>query len=321
MSDEQLERLERSLRDAGPRTALPEEDLASIRETAREEWQRRYVRRPSRKTARRWIPLAAAAVITLAVGIVWRARTKEPARVAAPIVATVERAAEAAPWKVGSALPAEAEIETDRSGRLALRMAGGASARLDAGTQVRLASSTLIELTRGAVYVDTRGGDPVSVRASAGLCQPSGTQFEVRVQDDATLLKVREGTVRFERGPETVHAAAGEHLAVREDGGLVRRSIPPFGPEWEWVLAAAPMPDIEGMKVRRFLDWIGRETGWRVEFADRDVSTLADSVDLHGSISHLTPAEAVGVVLSSAGLEYRVSDGTLVVAVSRKGRP
>lgn len=311
-------RVGQRLKDAGPRPTLPGEDLAAIRETARAEWQRRYGSRPSRIQTQWWIPLTAAAAIAVTVGIVWRTRAREQAPAAAPIVATVERAAEAAPWRVGSALPPESEIETDRTGRLALRMAGGASARLDAGTRVRLASAALIELTRGAVYVDTRGGDPVSVRASAGLFQPSGTQFEVRVQADATLLKVREGTVRLERGSGTVQAAAGEHLAVRDDGGLVRRSIPPFGPEWEWVLAAAPMPDIEGMKVRRFLDWIARETGWRVEFADRDVSALADSVDLHGSISHLTPAEAVGVVLSSAGLEYRVSDGMLVVSVSKK---
>jgi hypothetical protein len=78
------------------------------------------------------------------------------------------------------------------------------------------------------------------------------------------------------------------------------------------------MPEIEGMKVRRFLDWIAREAGWRVEFANRDASALADSVDLHGSIAHLTPLDATGVVLSSAGLEYRVSDGTLVVSVSEK---
>jgi hypothetical protein len=197
-------------------------------------------------------------------------------------------------------------------------MAGGGSARLDAGTRVRLASATLIELTRGAVYVDTRGGEDVAVRVPAGLVRPAGTQFEVRVAGDATRLKVREGNVRFERGPEMVHAAAGEELVVGGDGSLVRQPISPFGPDWEWVLATAPMPEIEGMKVRRFLDWIAREAGWRVEFANRDASELADSVDLHGSIAHLTPLDATGVVLSSAGLQHRVSNGTIVVSVSRE---
>jgi ferric-dicitrate binding protein FerR (iron transport regulator) len=318
--DARLDQLERSLRDAGPRATLPGEDLAVIRDTARAEWRRRYgSRRPSRiRMLRWWIPLAAAAAIATAVGIVWRARSREPATVAGPIVASVERAADAAPWKVGSALPAKSEIGTDRTGRLALRMAGGGSARLDAGTRVRLASATLIELTRGAVYVDTRGGEDVAVRVPAGLVRPAGTQFEVRVAGDATRLKVREGNVRFERGPEMVHAAAGEELVVGGDGSLVRQPISPFGPDWEWVLATAPMPEIEGMKVRRFLDWIAREAGWRVEFANRDASELADSVDLHGSIAHLTPLDATGVVLSSAGLQHRVSNGTIVVSVSRE---
>jgi hypothetical protein len=319
MSDDaRLEQMERSLRDAGPRAVLPEEDLASIREAARAEWRRRYGRRASRMRAWWWIPLAAAAAIAVAVGIVWRIRSREQSPVTAPVVASVERATDAALWKAGRSVPEGSEIETDGAGRLALRMAGGASARLDAGTRVRLASAALIELTRGAVYVDTRGGEAIAVRAPAGLVRPAGTQFEVRVADDATRLKVREGSVRFERGPETVRAAAGEELVVSEDGNLVRRQIPPFGPDWEWILATAPMPEIEGMKVRRFLDWTARETGWRVEFADHETAGLADSIDLHGSISHLSPVEATGVVLSSAGLEYRVSDGTLVVSVSKK---
>jgi ferric-dicitrate binding protein FerR (iron transport regulator) len=315
MSDDpRLEQLEQLLRDAGPRPTLPEEDLAAIRETARAEWQRRYGSRPSRTRARWWIPLVAAAAIAAAVGIVWRARIRQQATVTGPIIASVERVGEGAPWNVGSALSASSEIETDGTQRLALRMAGGASARLDAGTRIRLASATLIELRRGAAYVDTRGGDAVAVRAPAGLFQPAGTQFEVRVDDGTTRLNVREGSVRLERGAQSVRAAAGEGLVVSEHGGLVRRPIPPFGPEWEWVLATAPMPEIEGMKVRPFLDWISRETGWRVGFADHETARLADSIDLHGSISHLTPVEATGVVLSSAGLEYRVSDGTLVVA-------
>jgi hypothetical protein len=77
------------------------------------------------------------------------------------------------------------------------------------------------------------------------------------------------------------------------------------------------MPDIEGVKVRTFLGWISRETGWRVEFADETTASAADSIVLHGSIAHLTPVEATGAVLSSAGLGHRVSDGTLVVFVAK----
>lgn len=313
------DRFETLLREAGPRPALPEEDLASIRDAAREEWRRRYGRRALRPRVPGWIPLAAAAAIVATIGglVFLRTRTATPAPPPLPSVAMVERATDGLPWKIGSALPAGSEVATDAAGRLALRMAGGASARVDAGTRVRFASPTSIDLAQGAVYVDTAAGEAVAVRVPAGVFRPAGTQFEVRVRDGATTLKVREGTVRLEGGPESARAAAGEELVLGGDGSLERRTIPPFGPEWDWVLATAPMPAIEGMKVRRFLDWISRESGRRVELADREAAALVDSVELHGSIADLTPLDATGVVLSSAGLEYRVSNGALVISVSR----
>jgi hypothetical protein len=67
--------------------------------------------------------------------------------------------------------------------------------------------------------------------------------------------------------------------------------------------------------VRTFLEWIARETGRRVELADEETAALTDSVVLHGSIEHLTPTQAPGVVLPSSGLGHRVSDGALVVFV------
>jgi hypothetical protein len=65
---------------------------------------------------------------------------------------------------------------------------------------------------------------------------------------------------------------------------------------------------------------LGLQTGWRLEFADQEAASLADSVVLHGSIEHLTPAEAPGVVLASCGLGHRVSGGTMVVFVADKPR-
>jgi hypothetical protein len=314
MSDE--DRFETLLSDAGPRAVLPDEDLGVIRDAARAEWRRRYGV-PARPRVAGWIPLAAAAaIVAAAVGLLWRARTAAPAPAPPRNVASVERTADGSPWQVGNVLPAGTDVTTDAAGRLALRMVGGASARVDAGTRLTLASPTSIELAQGAVYVDTAGGEPILVRVPAGVVRPAGTQFEVRVADGVTRVKVREGTVRLEGGSESARAAAGEALVVAADGRVSRRPIPPFGPEWDWVLASAPVPAIEGMKLRRFLDWIGRESGRRIELADAETAALADSVELHGSVAHLTPLDATSVVLSSAGLEYRVSNGTLVVSVA-----
>jgi hypothetical protein len=76
------------------------------------------------------------------------------------------------------------------------------------------------------------------------------------------------------------------------------------------------MLDIEGVKVRAFLDWLGRETGRRIEFADPEAASRAESIVLHGSIEHLTLAEAPAVVLASAGLGHRLTGGELEVFVA-----
>jgi hypothetical protein len=334
------EAVRRLLQDAGPRADLPENDLASIKEAARGQWRRQY---GDRATAARpplfRIVLAAAAVLAV-VGLVWWGRQRDSGPPAASAAASIERLTGVARWETagespvqllpdaaGRVLPSGSALETGAgsgSGLLALRMTGRASVRLDAGTRIRLASASVVELERGAVYVDTGAGpdrgEEVAVRTPAGLFQGIGTQFEVRAEGEGavTRLRVREGSVRLERGDGSVLTGTGQELVVRGDGSLLRGQTAPYGPEWDWVLKTAPMLDIEGVKVRTFLDWIAREAGWRIELRDKETASLCDSVVLHGSIAHLTPTEAPGVVLSSAGLGHRLSNGTLVVFVAKK---
>ena len=338
----------RLLEEAGPRPPLPQDDLATITQAARTAWSQRYGRKSPARPDRWWVGLAAAAALAIALGLAWWSRTSGPAP-AAPTVASIEvltgavRMGVAArespmplpPGALGRPLPAGSELETGEgaggSGRLALRMAGGPSVRLDAGTRVRLVTAGLIELDRGAVYVDS-GAQPghrgeMAVRTPAGLFQDVGTQFEVRIErrgaEAVTRLRVREGRVDLEREGETVTTGTGEELIVRGDGQLVRQPATVYGPKWSWVLGTAPMLDIEGLKARKFLDWITRENGWRLDFADEQAASLADSTVLHGSIEHLTLADAPGVVLASCGLGHRVSKGTMTVFVStsREGSP
>jgi hypothetical protein len=105
---------------------------------------------------------------------------------------------------------------------------------------------------------------------------------------------------------------------VSDDGRVLRRPGTVSGPDWAWVGESAPVFAIEGVKLREFLGWIGRETGLRVDLADSEAAAVADSCVLHGSIEYLTLADAPGVVLSSCGLGHRVSNGTLVVFVAGK---
>ena len=335
------EALRALLEEAGPRAPLPAQDLEAIREAARAEWRERYGGARVRSRVSGWWIAAAAAVVLAAAGLLLLRRA--PAPPPATGVASVERSRGEVLWSpgdgklaplsadgAGRTIPAGAVLETVGSARapgsVALRMAGGASVRLDAGTRARVASSTVIELDRGAVYVDSGGPaarrESVAVRTAAGLFRSIGTQFEVRAEQggSVTRLKVREGRVRLERGAESVLTDAGQELVVRGDGSLERGEAAADAPEWDWVVTSAPMLDIEGAKVRTFLDWVARERGWRLEFADSETAALADSVVLHGSIAHLTPAEAPDVVLPSGGLGYRVSNGKLVVFVAGGGK-
>ncbi|HKH46649.1 MAG TPA: FecR family protein [Thermoanaerobaculia bacterium] len=334
----------RLLEEAGPRPSLPQDDLAAITQAARGAWSQRYGRKASARPERWWVGLAAAAALAIALGLVWWSawwsRTSEPPLPASPIAsievltgavrmrgAAGESPEPLPPGALGRPLPAGSELETGEgvggAGRLALRMAGGPSVRLDAGTRVRLVAANLIELDRGAVYVDS-GAEPgrgeMAVRTPAGLFQDVGTQFEVRIEqrgaEAVTRLRVREGRVDLERGGGTVTTGAGEELIVRGDGQLVRQPAAVYGPEWSWVLGTTPMLDIEGLKAREFLDWIARENGWRLDYADEQAASLSGSTVLHGSIDHLTLAEAPGVVLASCGLGHRVSSGRLIVFVA-----
>jgi ferric-dicitrate binding protein FerR (iron transport regulator) len=329
----------RLLEDAGPRPPIPDDDLAAITEAARAAWRQRHGDResPARSS---WFGLAAAAALAVALGLAWWVRAYEPAPVALQVASievltgavrmwppTGEGPVPLPPAALGRPLPAGSELETgdEDGGRLSLRMAGGASVRLDAGTRVRLASPSLIELDRGAIYVDSDAvPGRMAIQARAGLFQDIGTQFEIRIEGTgahaATRLRVRDGRVALQRGDGPVVTKAGEELIVHADGHIAQRPAAIYGPEWDWILQAAPRLDIEGLKVRTFLDWLGRETGWRIEFASQEAVSLADSTVLHGSVEHLTPTDAPGVVLASCGLGFRVSGGTMVVFVVDEGR-
>lgn len=219
----------------------------------------------------------------------------------------------------GAPIHAGAVIETGRAGvaRAALRLAGGGSLRLDADTRVRVASADLVELDRGAVYFDSDAGSGVEVRTTLGVVRDIGTQFEVRLVDGSAAaslrVRVREGAVVVEGAGGTHEAVAGVELTLDADGTLSRGAVPIHGPRWDWVLDSAPAPDLEGRPLSVFLDWVAREGGWELRFADGETAGRASTITLHGDVHDLTPAEAMAMVLDGSGLDYRLEAGTLTV--------
>ncbi len=332
--DEDERQLKSLLLGAGPRSPVPAADLVAIRTAARAAWLELVAaeqRRDQRRRARAGLALAASVLIALLLG--WWTTRRTPG--VAEWIASVERVAgdvqvrgdrgPAAAVSVGTRLTSNALLETSDGvgqsvGRLALRLTGGGSLRLDAGTRLRLAAERRFELERGALYFDSGGtpaaGSAVEIATAFGTVRDVGTQFEVRLADadQGVRVRVREGRVSVD-GDGIVHSAVGgEELRVGRNGSVVRSSVASHGPEWDWVWAAAPGFDIEGRSLAAFLEWIGREEGWRVRYQSPDLEAAAASIRLHGSIEGLTPEESVSVVLPGSGLAYRLEGGTLVVS-------
>lgn len=324
MSDD----LERVLQAAGPREKPPEAVERELRDSLRREWQRLVAERRARR--QRVVLALAASLAAVTIGT-WLA-IQSPIR-PGEVVATMTLASGDVRAKSGwfdrwkevadrAAVTAGQAVETGAAGRGALTLDSGISARLDHGTRIRLASAERLIVERGAVYVDT-GADsgaspPLEVVTPNGVVRHMGTQYEVRLLQSGVRVRVREGQVEWAtagRAPEIGHA--GEQLTIRGDGELDRDFVPAYGESWEWVAAAAPAIEIEGLPLTRFLDWAARELGCQLEFASIDVAREAAAVILHGSVAGLAPAAALEAVVATTRMRAVVSDGRIVMESRR----
>ena len=305
------------LRNRDPRPEIPAADLAAIRGAAREVWQQKYVgRRPV------WMLPLAAALAGVFILAVWAARRPEPVSTAAPVpVAQVDLVrgtvtVSSATLQPGAEVLAGSLIESAPESRASLRLGSGASLRIDGETRALLTSPELIELQSGAVYVDSRSPEELVIRTAAGDFHPVGTQFEVRVDPDRTELRVREGRVVLNTAVGELTTPAGEALTIQSSGEIARAALRPDDPSWGWVTEAAPVMAIEGRTLRHFLDWISRERGWRLQFADARSARLSESIVVHGSLDQMSPEDALQTVLLSSGYTHKLRDGTLIVQSS-----
>lgn len=316
--------IEKVLKAAGPREKPPVEIERALRESLRQEWRAVVAERQGRQ--RRVALALAAGVMAAAIGA-WLAipNFTTPAQAVGTVALATggmhaksgrfgrwERAVPGEPVKTGQTLA------TEPTGRGAITLAGGISARLDQATRIRVAAADRLVIERGAVYVDA-GADaaaatPLEIVTAEGSVRHLGTQYEVRVLDGGVRVRVREGMVewRTAAGPAT-SGRAGEQLTI-SDGRIERGRVESHGQAWDWVAAAAPAIDVEGLPLTGFLDWAARELGRRVEFATPDVAREAAAVVLHGSVAGLSPSEALMAVLATTRMQASLTDGLIVVA-------
>jgi tetratricopeptide (TPR) repeat protein len=112
--------------------------------------------------------------------------------------------------------------------RAALRLANESQLRLDQFTTLTLAPVAgrvvLIDLLHGAVNVLTRTPKPFNVRTPILNAGVEGTEFLVRVEDNAARVVVFEGKVTVSSSQGTVALGAGEEATADAGVAALRRS-------------------------------------------------------------------------------------------------
>ncbi len=127
-------------------------------------------------------------------------------------------------------------------------------------------------------------------------------------------MRLRECAVVVHHNSQTYEVQAGTELELDPDGSVTPHDLSTYGPEWEWIIGITPTLDLEGRTARTFLDWVARERGWTLAFADEAVARSAEEIELGGTVERLTLDEALDAVLPTCRMIYRVVDGVLVIA-------
>jgi hypothetical protein len=310
------------VRAAGSRPAPSAAERERVLRVAERAWRVSVTRRRRR---RRLIALAAAAAVAaLAVLTLVELRPALPVAQIARVEGRVEiREDGAADWRALAArfgsLPNGATVRTAADAAVALGLARGASLRLAAGTTLRLASAERLELDAGTLYFDSGPiqftDAAVAIVTPFGVVRDRGTQFEISTLDAGLRVRVREGAVEIaDAGPGLLVTAAGEELVIEADGRTRRRPFARDDAAWSWTTGLAPTPQIDGRTAFEVLQWIARETGKELRFADAGAELRSRNIVLSGGGEGLAPLEVLEVVIAtSADLDYELTPGVLLV--------
>ena len=281
-----------------------------------------------RRNWKRWVALAAAAVLVLAISLPlanWLRERGTEQQAAATVASTLfvtsevvfEHGGQARAGRVGEGLPPGTRITT-YAGHAAIVLANGVELRLDSDTDITLDTERSLSLARGALYLDSshRTGPPeaVSIVARGTVIRDIGTRYEVRLSDQELRVRVRDGRVEVSSAFGMREADSGGQLRVTSSG-IVSDRASTSGADWDWIVRAIRPPQLEGRPLPEFLAWAEREGGRPIRFADPAVERANAATIVYGAIDHLTVEEALDVVLPSCGLARR-SDGDIITIVA-----
>ena len=320
-ADEALEVL---FRQASVRQRAPAEQERAIRAALHSQWSRATRQRRLRKQVVAWASAASVVLVLFVTTILLR--QAEP--VQPMVVAAVEKqlgdvlvrqGGDKASALTGDArLHAGSELSTAGGSRLALAWVNGESVRVDQDSRLLLVSGTEISLLDGRIYVDSTAdganGVTLVIQTPSGPVRHIGTQYITAVSGGEVTISVREGEVSIGSGNDTWTAVQGQRIRVTPDGHHSTTLIPTYGDDWQWTELVAPRFDTDGRSILEFLEWVGRETGRRIEFESIDAETMAAETRMHGNVD-LEPLRAMELMLQTSDLVPSVRDGVILVSL------
>ena len=285
------------------------------------------VLRRKRTQRRAWLSLAATIFVAVGVGVlltVQQSNRAETGAIATLVKSSgaVELLGDVASVNATSAIRTGQTLMTGPTGHAALRYRG-ADVRLDVASTVRFDPARLV-LERGAIYVDTgdpasRSEPPVVIETRFGVLGHTGTQFTARLDTDRLTVGVREGTVYVDTGSERRDMSALPHAAsiaeVAASGDIRIRESTPYDNLWSWVPVASPGYAVENSSVDGYLEWLGHEHGYSVQYDGPNSEAQARFTLLHGNPGDLSMEEAVAVINATTRLDVAL-DTTGIIRVA-----
>ncbi|MDK1024663.1 MAG: FecR family protein [Gammaproteobacteria bacterium] len=321
--DSEEARIEQLLKEAGPRLEPPLDLMNEVRGAVYKEWQAETRHHTSIKS---WLAIAATLLLAVAAGL-WQFGLQEETVLARMDRSTgvVELSLDNQAW-VPVVLQAVKETEftqnmylrTRQLSRLSITLVSGVNIRLDIDTTIQIQSLQAIVLLDGAIYVDSgRHGSAdsrIQIITRLGNATDLGTQFEVRLDQDAVQVRVREGIVNFS-APDTVYRTeSGTSVELDNAGVATRGGTPAYDRSWAWVQSVAPQFTIDNHSLMDFLKWAARETGAELEFENAFAEATARRTILHGEMSGFTVEESLLAILATTDLEQvSAQPGVLLV--------
>ena len=325
--------LENLLRLAGERPEIPLSVESRVYHRVQQEWQentaspaedkvyaevhKTWKRDAWRGRVLRWAaPFAVAASALLVVLMLTQPEPVAP-RVAATVASVISPGAVQEGYEAGTSIHEGDLITTGSGGGISLLLARNASLRIDENTRIRIDSSDHFTLLNGRVYADTgqfvynNGG--LRVDTEYGVVRDVGTQFAVSSDADSMDVAVREGRVELLRDADVQVAKMGQRLRLAPGQGASITNLDTHDPYWDWIAELTPSFDLENKSLLDFLKWAARETGRELRFENDESRMFAMRTDVHGSVAGMTPDEALGAILSTTTLGYRIDADKVVL--------